>query len=557
MTESSEGSGAAGSGCPGPRPQPLGALPWPAGMLRAARRRPSADEALAALVAGAEPAAWPAGLAFVRLALAGDVEAAAHCVPAATSPATPGRRLQPGGPGRRRRGPGTPSLAAALGTSRALVGTARFSLGLDDTPPPVGAATGEVAAVVRSARASAALERGDVPGAVAELTEARGGRRGGRQPGAGAPLCRHRGRAAARPAGPPGRRGGRGGRGAAGLPPQRARGAARRAAGDPRPGAAGARRRRPAPCSRRSWPTCRRRCRRSARTPTRRRSPRATSTWRWPTCVMPMSDEGDRIRARRRGDVAAGGAARVHPGQPPGGLGQRAAQPRQRAAVPPQRPPGEQPRRGGPALRGAARLPGPRSRDPLGVARILANQGNALGHLGVFADARERLESGPRRSSPRPGTPTAWPRWRRARCESPRPRRAESRRGAGRRADGAVPAPAVRPAPAGGHRQLRGTRRAPVRRWQQAAGPAARRPGGRGRVARASSWPRSSPTTCSTTVAGSASSSRRSSGGSCPPTPGPGADVLGASPGRAFADVLARQAAQLLQRQLAFARRQS
>jgi tetratricopeptide (TPR) repeat protein len=30
-------------------------------------------------------------------------------------------------------------------------------------------------------------------------------------------------------------------------------------------------------------------------------------------------------------------------------------------------------------------------REPLGYARILANQGNALGHLGVFSDARERL----------------------------------------------------------------------------------------------------------------------------------------------------------------------
>ncbi len=30
-------------------------------------------------------------------------------------------------------------------------------------------------------------------------------------------------------------------------------------------------------------------------------------------------------------------------------------------------------------------------RDPVGYARILANQGNALGHLGVFVDARERL----------------------------------------------------------------------------------------------------------------------------------------------------------------------
>jgi tetratricopeptide (TPR) repeat protein len=32
-------------------------------------------------------------------------------------------------------------------------------------------------------------------------------------------------------------------------------------------------------------------------------------------------------------------------------------------------------------------------KDPLGYARILANQGNALGHLGVFRDARERLDT--------------------------------------------------------------------------------------------------------------------------------------------------------------------
>jgi hypothetical protein len=29
--------------------------------------------------------------------------------------------------------------------------------------------------------------------------------------------------------------------------------------------------------------------------------------------------------------------------------------------------------------------------DPLGVARVLTNQGNALGHLGAIEDAEERL----------------------------------------------------------------------------------------------------------------------------------------------------------------------
>jgi len=34
-----------------------------------------------------------------------------------------------------------------------------------------------------------------------------------------------------------------------------------------------------------------------------------------------------------------------------------------------------------------------RESDPIGFARILANQGNALGHLGVFGDAADRLRT--------------------------------------------------------------------------------------------------------------------------------------------------------------------
>ena len=58
---------------PGPRPQPLGALPWPAGMLLLPE---GADLLAAELVRGAEPTQWPPGTEFLRRALDEEVDAA-------------------------------------------------------------------------------------------------------------------------------------------------------------------------------------------------------------------------------------------------------------------------------------------------------------------------------------------------------------------------------------------------------------------------------------------------------------------------------------------------
>ncbi|MEZ5115903.1 MAG: hypothetical protein R2737_06515 [Candidatus Nanopelagicales bacterium] len=153
-----------GPALPGPRPQPLGVLPWPAGMLVLAT---APADAVAALTAGGEPDPWPDSLAYVRAALDGDAERAASLVPGDDAVATYNRAVLVGGD--------AVWDGLAVGTDgelRALVDTARFSLGLVDEPPGVAGCAGEVAAVVRSARASAALERGDVAAAVLELARA-------------------------------------------------------------------------------------------------------------------------------------------------------------------------------------------------------------------------------------------------------------------------------------------------------------------------------------------------------------------------------------------------
>ena len=148
---------------PGPRPQPLGALPWPAGMLLL----PDTAEAIeisAGLVVGTIPESWPVSLDFMRLALQQHVDEAVDAIGTETIIERYNRAVLGGGDG------AWEALAEeAQGELRALVDTARFSVGLIDVPPSVEGATGEVAAVVRSARASAAMERGDFVTAVEEL----------------------------------------------------------------------------------------------------------------------------------------------------------------------------------------------------------------------------------------------------------------------------------------------------------------------------------------------------------------------------------------------------
>ena len=151
---------------PGPRPQPIGALPWPAGMLLLPDT--SASSAVCAeLVVGTTPALWPAESEFLRLALDDDIDGAAASVAGDDLVSRYNRAVLIGGD------EDWAALAAESdGELRALVDTARFSVGLLDEPPALAGTTGEVAAVVGSARASSAMERGDFAGAVADLGDA-------------------------------------------------------------------------------------------------------------------------------------------------------------------------------------------------------------------------------------------------------------------------------------------------------------------------------------------------------------------------------------------------
>ncbi len=151
-----------------PRPQPLGALPWPAGMLLVPDG-PGSAETAAGLAVGTEPAEWPAALAHVRLALDGDVEGAAAAVEGDDDVARYNRTVLVGGDEA-----WADLVARTSGELGALARTAAFSVGMLDEPPATDEATGEVAATIGSARAAWALEQGDVAGASQELDAAAG-----------------------------------------------------------------------------------------------------------------------------------------------------------------------------------------------------------------------------------------------------------------------------------------------------------------------------------------------------------------------------------------------
>ncbi len=154
-------------GLPGPGPQPIGALPWPAGLL-VLPDVPGAAEAAARLVLGSSPERWPAGLEFFQAALRGDAPLAAGQLTQTDPISAYNRAVLVGGE------QAWADVRPEPGSDLAvLAATARFSVGLTDQPPEPGpAAAGEVAAVARSARAAAALERGDPAGAADELATA-------------------------------------------------------------------------------------------------------------------------------------------------------------------------------------------------------------------------------------------------------------------------------------------------------------------------------------------------------------------------------------------------
>lgn len=138
------------------RPQPLGAFPLPLGYMLIPAL-PDTEDTRAALLAGQVPQQWPAALRAHELALAGDRDGAL----AALTRADPVSRynrfvMDPDAED-------PDELRSALGEFGVLVDVVLFALGRTDTPPHLNGATAELAALVLSAQASKAFnERAEI-----------------------------------------------------------------------------------------------------------------------------------------------------------------------------------------------------------------------------------------------------------------------------------------------------------------------------------------------------------------------------------------------------------
>ena len=148
------------------RPQPLGAFPLPLGYLLIPAS-PETEDARLALLAGRLPQ-WPAVLRAHELALDGDRDGALAALDG-DDPITRYNRfvMDPDGEGQ-----DPDELRAALGEFGVLVDVVLFALGRRDTAPELGDATGELAATVLSVQASRALQDGDPQRAAALLDRA-------------------------------------------------------------------------------------------------------------------------------------------------------------------------------------------------------------------------------------------------------------------------------------------------------------------------------------------------------------------------------------------------
>ena len=116
------------------------------------------------LIAGELPESWPTSCTFVQLALAENPAKAAQSLTGDDLVSQYNRAVLVGGDG-----VWEALSEQASGELAALVQMGMFTVGLRDEAPQIGEASGEIAAMVHSARASAALERGDAASALAEL----------------------------------------------------------------------------------------------------------------------------------------------------------------------------------------------------------------------------------------------------------------------------------------------------------------------------------------------------------------------------------------------------
>lgn len=133
------------------RPQPLGAFPLPAGYLLVPAGEDTEDARLA-LLAGRLPSPWPARMRAHELALADDRDGALAEL-AGDDVVTRYNRfvLDPDGVD-------LDALRRDLGELGPLVDVVSFVLGTTETPPELGAADGELAALVLSAQAAHAAD---------------------------------------------------------------------------------------------------------------------------------------------------------------------------------------------------------------------------------------------------------------------------------------------------------------------------------------------------------------------------------------------------------------
>jgi tetratricopeptide (TPR) repeat protein len=155
------------------RPQPVGTLPAPAGQLLLPDV-PGATETAALLLVGTKPTEWPTGLAFFANAINGDPEMAAALVDGNDDLAAYNRAVLIGEPA------DWAALLDRLDENSAvgvLAATVAYELGLADTPPAPTNVDGEIAAIVHAAHASAALEVDDVHRALESLARAVGAAR--------------------------------------------------------------------------------------------------------------------------------------------------------------------------------------------------------------------------------------------------------------------------------------------------------------------------------------------------------------------------------------------
>jgi len=146
------------------RPQPLGAFPLPVGYLLVPAS-PDTEEARLALLAGQTPD-WPAALRGHELALAGDRDGALSEL-TGSDPVTRYNRfvMDPDAEN-------PDELRSLLGEFGVLVDVVLYALGRTDTAPDVVGTTGELEAIVLSSQAGAAVDAGDPAAAVAALDRA-------------------------------------------------------------------------------------------------------------------------------------------------------------------------------------------------------------------------------------------------------------------------------------------------------------------------------------------------------------------------------------------------